>query len=182
MKRVLGLSVFLLGLACLVQTAAANPANDAVKADFLANLSGAQEKVLSLAKAVPEEKYSWRPAEGVRSVSEVYMHIAGANYYVLTFVGLKTPEGVDVQGMEKITDKAKVLEALEKSYDYLKKTIDGMSDADMDKSFKVFGEDRTGRATLLLLISHYHEHLGQSIAYARSNGVVPPWSAKPEGK
>lgn len=182
MKRVLGLFVFLLAVACLVQTAAASPANDALKKDLLANLSEVQGKVMSLAKAVPEEKYSWRPAEGVRSVSEVYMHIAGGNYYVLGFLGIKTPEGVDAMGLEKITDKAKVLDALEKSYDFAKKSIEGISDADMDKTFKVFGMDMTGRATLLVVVSHYHEHLGQSIAYARSNGVVPPWSAKPEGK
>lgn len=177
MKRVLAFFFVVLAITCLAQAATAPSTNSAVKAEFLKDLDDVQGKITSLAKAVPEEKYSWRPGEGVRSVSEVYMHIAGSNYFLLTFVGAKPPEGMDVQGLEKITEKAKVLDALDKSFDNLKKVAGAMSDADMDKVVKIFGQDRSQRAVLELIMNHLHEHLGQSIAYARSNGVVPPWSA-----
>lgn len=181
MKKVLVLFA-ILAMACLSQVARADSTNAAVRAEILKDIDDVQGKITSLAKAVPEEKYGWKPADGVRSVSEVYMHIAGANYYLLTFIGVKPPEGIDMQGMEKVTEKAKVLAALDASFANLKKVVGGVTDADMDKVVKIFGQDRTQRAVLSLIVNHCHEHLGQSIAYARSNGVVPPWSATSGGQ
>lgn len=183
MKRVICLSLALLAIVLSAQFTSAQSTNSAVKSELLSDLDEMQDKIISLAKAVPDDKYSWRPGDGVRSVSEVYMHIAGGNYYLLSFVGQKMPDGM--QDWEKtVTEKAKVLDALQKSFDHVRTTINGMSDADMDKKNKVFGKDRTYREVLMLELNHLHEHLGQSIAYARSNGVVPPWTAaeKKEGK
>ena len=143
--------------------------------EFLADLDATQDKYLSLAKAVPEEKYSWRPGEGVRSISEVYMHIAEANFELAKFAGVQPPANLPKE-MEKITNKQEILDWMQKSFDHIRKNIGSMSDADLAKGTKLFGKDRTNLAVWLLIINHMHEHLGQSIAYARTNNVVPPWS------
>lgn len=147
-----------------------------VRAELLHDLDDMQKKILSLAMAIPAEKYSWRPARGVRSVSEVYMHIAGGNYTLVSFVGDKAM--VDTRSFERITDKTRVLEELRRSFDYLRDSIVNTSDADLDKPIRMFGNDSTERAAFMMALNHLHEHLGQSVAYARMNGVVPPWSTE----
>lgn len=144
--------------------------------DFIGNLSYLESQVESLEQAMPQEKYSWRPMEGVRSVSEVYMHITGANYFLLKFVGGKVPEGM-TRDMEKtVTDKDEILKMLKDSYAYMKDFISKMDVNDLDKEVDFFGNKTTYRGVLFVLMGHNHEHLGQSIAYARMNHVVPPWS------
>jgi len=145
------------------------------RAEFLQDLDDVQKKIVDLAAAMPADKYSWRPAPGVRSVSEVFMHIAGGNYYGATFVGVKTPI-YDERAFENINDKDRVRADLKKSFAHLRKAILNTSDADLDKTIKMFGTDTTTRAAFMQALVHLHEHLGQSIAYARMNGVVPPWS------
>jgi uncharacterized damage-inducible protein DinB len=147
------------------------------RAEFLADLDEVQKKILALADAMPAEKYAWRPAPGVRSVSEVYMHIAGGNYFLASFVGMKPPS-YDTTKLEKITEKQRVLDELRRSFDHLRTAALMATDADLDKSVKMFGNDTTYRAAFVTALNHLHEHLGQSIAYARVNGVVPPWSGK----
>ena len=147
------------------------------RADMLVQLSDVQKKIEDLAAAVPAETYSWRPAEGVRSVSEVYMHIAGGNYFLLTFIGIKPPKKMD-PGIEKsVTDKAAVAEHLKVSFDHLRNAILKTSDKDLEKTTEMFGNTVTYCNTLITALVHLNEHLGQSIAYARMNGVVPPWTA-----
>ncbi len=149
------------------------------RGEYLWQLDDVEKKIEGLAAAVPEAKYTWRPAEGVRSISEVYMHIAGANYFLLGFAGVPKPAGLSPD-MEKITDKAKVAEALKASFANLRQAITNASDADLEKPAKLFGNDTTVRGVYSVTMSHLHEHLGQSIAYARMNGVVPPWSMPKE--
>jgi len=146
-----------------------------VRAELLHDLDDMQKKILSLAMAVPAEKYSWRPVRGVRSVSEVYMHIAGGNYTLVSFVGDKA---MDTRSFERITDKTRVLEELRRSFDYLRDSILGTTDAELEKPIRMFGNDSTQRAAFMMALNHLHEHLGQSVAYARMNGVVPPWSTE----
>jgi uncharacterized damage-inducible protein DinB len=126
---------------------------------------------------MPQEKYSWRPAPGIRSVSEVYVHVAGGNFLLPSFMGVKVPEGI-TRDMEKtVTDKVKVIDTMKKSFDHVKSVAANMTDADLDKKVKIFGgREVTERALLVVILNHMHEHLGQSIAYARMNGVAPPWS------
>ena len=152
-----------------------------LRGEILAEIDAVEKKLVGLAGAVPAEKFGWRPAEGVRSVSEVYMHVVGGNYMIPTFIGIKPPDGID-RGMEKsVTDKAKVVAALKQSFDHLRKAVRDTPDADWDSKVKLFGRiDSSKRGVFLLLLNHAHEHLGQSIAYARSNGVAPPWSEGPE--
>ncbi len=147
------------------------------RAEFLKQLGDVEKKTVSLAQAEPDAKFTWRPGEGVRSVSEVYMHLAGANYLLPTFVGVKAPAGLSRE-MEKVTDKAKVLDTLKQSFEHARQAILNTPDADLDKVVKFFGRDATVREVFFAMANHMHEHLGQSIAYARMTGVVPPWTAE----
>jgi uncharacterized damage-inducible protein DinB len=148
------------------------------RAEFLQDLDDVQKKIVDLAAAMPADKYSWRPARGVRSVSEVFMHIAGGNYFLASFMGTKPPV-YDEQTLERIHDKDRVLAELKKSFVFLRTVALNASDADLDKPIKMFGNDTTERAGFMQALVHLHEHLGQSIAYARMNGVIPPWSMAP---
>ena len=145
---------------------------------FLSQLRDVESKVVGLAEATPQEKYSWRPGEGVRSVSEVFVHIGGANYFFLSMLGVKPPAGLDPKMEKTLTDKAKVVEMLKASFAHVRDAVSRMSDADMAKETKMFGRATTYEAVLFFMANHMHEHLGQSIAYARTNGIVPPWSKK----
>ncbi len=165
--------------------AAPTPPVQALRGAINFSIGQAEKELVSLAEAVPAEKYSWRPAEGVRSVGEVYMHVASANYFFPTFWDVKVPAGVDPRGLEKMGgDKAKVVASLKDSFAHLRHAMDGLSDADLGKPVTFFGHPATVASVVMVAVSHAHEHLGQSIAYARSNGVVPPWSVpdKPAGK
>ncbi len=184
--RCLAIALLLVGLAAaaLAHEPTAGPAG--FRAEIIAELTRVEKKIVDLAQAMPQEKYAWRPGEGVRSAGEVYLHIAGANFMVPSFVGAKPPAGIDPTSMEKsVTEKAKVIDTVKRSFDHLRKTVESTSDADMEKRVKMFGQDTNVRSVFVLLMNHAHEHLGQSIAYARINGVTPPWSAaeeKPEPK
>jgi uncharacterized damage-inducible protein DinB len=150
-----------------------------MRESMLFQIDEARKKLLSLAEAMPAEKYTWRPGEGVRSVGEVFNHVAAANYFLPTFWGAKMPAGVDPRGFEKEgADKAKTIDTLKKSFDNLQQEIQAVPEADLGRSIKLFDHDATVRDAMMVLVSHAHEHLGQSIAYARMNGVVPPWSAQ----
>ncbi len=154
-----------------------------LRGEMIYNASGVESKILDLVKAVPEDKFSWRPEEGVRSISEVYLHIAGANYLFPSFAGVKPPEGVDLKNLEKsTTDKAAITEAVKKSFAWLRESISKLSDEDLNKSTKMFGIETTYRNVYLVALTHMHEHLGQSIAYSRTVHVVPPWTAEREAK
>ena len=162
------------------EDASAN-AGPTLQSEWLADLDQLREKYVGLADATPESAYGWRPGEGVRSVSEVYMHVTAGNFGIIMGVlGDAPPEGTDPawygQDAESITDKATVVEALGASFDYVAAVIEGTSDERLTEAVNLFGGDSTVRAALMLVVTHCHEHLGQSIAYARSNSVVPPWS------
>jgi len=147
-----------------------------VQAGIIGQLKDAEEKIIALAGAMSQEQYAWRPMEGVRSVSEVYMHLVSGNYGLPRMIGVEPPMKME-RGMEKsVTEKAKVIELLKSSFAHVKDAVGKLSDADLGKETKMFGQDATYLSVLLLLATHSHEHLGQSIAYARMNKVVPPWS------
>jgi uncharacterized damage-inducible protein DinB len=157
--------------------AAATAGGAEVRAEILRQLGDAKEKLIALAEAMPAEKYGWRPAEGVRSVGEVFLHVAGGNYFLPTLWGTKPPEGLDMRTMEKDGgDKAKVIATLKKSFEHAEKAINDVPEAEMGKAIKLFGRDGSTREGFMMDALHAHEHLGQAIAYARMNGVTPPWS------
>jgi len=146
-----------------------------LKKDLTFWLDDAGSKLVQLAEAMPQDKYSWAPAEGVRSFSEVCMHAAMANYFFPTLVGV-TPDVALDKGMEKVTDKAKVVSALKGSLAFVRKVIIEMPDSSFERATSIFGTQGTYQGVFLLALSHNHEHLGQAIAYARMNAVTPPWS------
>ncbi|MBX7151232.1 DinB family protein [bacterium] len=148
-----------------------------IRGDVIGQIQFAGGRVMELAKAIPAEKYSWRPAEGVRSVGEVVMHVAGGNYFLLGMAGIKGKELT--KDYEKESDKEKVLAALKESMEWTKESVAKMADSDLETKVKIFGgQESTKRNVLMILIGHHHEHLGQLIAYARMNGIAPPWSVK----
>jgi uncharacterized damage-inducible protein DinB len=150
----------------------------ALRQAALDQLDEARDQLLKLAGAMPADKYSWRPAKGVRSVGEVYMHVANGNYLMPTFWGIQPPAGIDRRGLEKQTgDKAKMLAVLTASFDHARHAIAALPDASLGKPINFFGRQTTFAWLIMHTVTHAHEHLGQSIAYARMNGVVPPWSA-----
>lgn len=168
-----------LAFTLLASTAArAQAPTSGFRAEVLGQAAYGEKQILDLAEATPADKYGWRPGAGVRSISEVYMHIAGANYFLLGFGGVKPPEGLDKEMEKSVTEKSKVIDELKKSFAHLKASVTAMSDADLDKPVKFFGRDTTVRGILLTVAAHEFEHLGQSIAYARMNGIVPPWTAE----
>ena len=132
------------------------------------------DKFAGLAR-VMAGKYNWKPAEGVRSVGDVFNLIVTENGLLL---GTLTGAGEDRAGGRgaQIIEPEKLQEALKTSYANLQKAIEGLSDADLKAPVKLFGKDFTKEGAVRYLFADQHEHLGQSIAYARSNGVVPPWS------
>ncbi len=147
------------------------------RSEVLAEVMIQEDKFARLAEAVPADKYTWRPAPDVRSLAEVFLHVAAANYNLYKLVGTPPPAGFEVKGFEKsTTEKAKVIATLKDSFAHARKAIMAMPDADLDKSLDWFGGKNTERGILLFITRHAAEHLGQSIAYARFIGVVPPWT------
>jgi uncharacterized damage-inducible protein DinB len=148
------------------------------RTDFLSQLDDVEKKVLDLADAVPADKYGWRPEEGVRSISEVYVHIAAANYLFPSIVGSKVPEGAMSDDNEKkITGKKEVMEFVKKSFAFVRQVVQNTPDDDLARPAKMFGQQTTVQNVYFTCANHMHEHLGQSIAYARTNHIVPPWTA-----
>jgi len=158
------------------QNAPAAPTSG-VRAEFLSGLDYFEQRFTKLAGAVPQDKYTWRPGEGVRSISEVYLHVCAANFSLPRLIGTQPPAGVDLRGLEKsTTDKAKIIQTLKDSFAHARNAALALSDADVEKPVKLFGQDSTYRGAMTFILRHLGEHLGQSIAYARMNGVVPPWT------
>lgn len=134
------------------------------------------QQLIALAEATPAEKYSWRPAPGVRSTSEVYMHLAIANFYLLSVTGPKMPADLN-ENMEKtVTSKVEVIAWLKRSLEAVKTAHAATTPKDLELKVKIADRDATVDGMYLRIIVHANEHMGQLIAYARMTGVVPPWS------
>jgi uncharacterized damage-inducible protein DinB len=137
--------------------------------------SHVSRQLIALAEATPAEKFSWRPAPGVRSNSEVYMHIAISNFYLLSVTGAKEP---DVTGDEEktVTAKADVIDWLKRSLAAVPAARAHLKPADFERKVTIYNKTATVDGMYLRIIVHANEHMGQLIAYARMNGIVPPWS------
>jgi uncharacterized damage-inducible protein DinB len=161
------------------EPAKTDSANSAFKTEYFAALGDLEKKIEALADAAPQEKYSWKPGEGVRSVGEVFMHMAAGNYSYARATGATIPTDINPREFEKsANDKAKTVAELKKSFAFLRQTAQNLSDSDLNKTVKLYGKDSTVRNILLISVTHQSEHLGQSIAYAREIGVVPPWTVE----
>ena len=145
--------------------------------EFLDEVSFYEQRLIRLADAIPAEKYGWRPSEGVRSVGEVYMHVVSANYGFAKMLGTQPPAGVDTKALMAMAgDKAKVTQALKDSFTHFRSAILVVKDSDLDKEARGPRGQTTIRGLFFLISGHFGEHLGQSVAYARQIGIVPPWT------
>jgi uncharacterized damage-inducible protein DinB len=133
-------------------------------------------QLIALAEATPADKFAWRPAPGVRSTSEVYMHIVLANFYLLSVTGPPMPPDLKEDAEKTVTSKPEVIAWLKRSLEAVRKAHAAETPADLARRVKVEGRDSTVDAMYLRIIIHDNEHMGQLVAYARMTGVVPPWS------
>ena len=153
------------------------------RSEVMAEVMIQESEFVRLAEAIPAEKYTWRPSPDARTIAEVFLHASAANYNLYRLVGTPTPADVDTKTLEQsTTDKAKVIATLKASYAYAKAAIRAMPDADLEKTLNWNGGKITERGVLLFIVQHIAQHLGQQIAYARSIGVVPPWTLDPPRK
>ena len=149
-----------------------------LRGEIQRQLDDAEQKLIQLGSVVPPEKFGWRPAPGVRSFGEVCLHVAGGNYEIGAMWGLKPPAGVELQKIEQQgADKGNAIAAMRVSFEQVRKSIAAMPDSEVGKAITYFGHPGTVRLALIETAVHAHEHLGQAIAYARMNGIVPPWTA-----
>ena len=173
-----------------------------LKTEYLDDFAVTCKHLDQLSQATPADKYSWRPAPGVRSVSEVYVHIASGNFLLLSLTGVKLPAeyfpnvATDGRGkpdthavfkrmseLEKtVAEKGAVTRMLNSSLDEVRDRFSQSTPAELDRPADFFGEQTTVRRIYLRIFAHVNEHYGQSVAYARVNGILPPWSQtqKPE--
>jgi uncharacterized damage-inducible protein DinB len=186
------LSAFAAAIGLLAATAHAAPPAAPGKGPFQRDLLGVysytQKQVLDLEAAMPQDKFDWRPAPGVRSVAETFLHIAFANYgMVKTATGKEPPapsgwEMNPAKWDKKTKDKAEIRKILERSFDFVHTTLEALPDSDLDKTVNLMGNEMSARSLLIILASHMNEHLGQSIAYARINKITPPWTKEQEAR
>jgi uncharacterized damage-inducible protein DinB len=134
------------------------------------------QQLIALAEATPPDKFAWRPAPGVRSTSEVYMHIVLANFYLLSVTGPKMPPDLKEATERTVTSKAEVIDWLKRSLDAVKKAHLAENPKDLARKVRIENRDATVDGMYLRIIIHANEHMGHLVAYARMTGVVPPWS------
>jgi len=153
--------------------------------DLTKDVSQVQTKIVGLAKAIPAGAYDWKPSSDVRSTGEVFMHVAADNYFLPAAMGIAPPAATGINGKDYKTAAAfeqrkmsrdEIIAELDKSFAFLQTSMSGVTDAKLEAPLEVFGQKSTGRAMWVSTTTHLHEHLGQLIAYARSNKVTPPWS------
>ena len=181
------LAFFLVSSLASVPASVSQPDSD-VRWEVLYQLDALYAKMIGLAEAVPGERYGWRPEPGVRSFSDVFTHVAETNYFLMgEVIGREVPasaeetftaEGSTGIWEEQITEKEAVLRKLRASRRYVRRTIDTLDRERLPEPVDWFDPefDNTVRGTLLHLLRHTGEHTGQLVAYARVNGIVPPWS------
>ncbi len=150
-----------------------------MKGQALADLEAVQKKFVDLANAVPADKLNWRPSPDSRSFAEVFLHVAGERYGILSLMGAEKPAGFDAEERSEnhtARSRPELSPELNKSWDFAQKTIKGMTNADFAKLLPQLGPQANAGDVVYILVADAHEHLGQSVAYARENGIVPPWT------
>ncbi len=133
-------------------------------------------QLVALAEAIPADKFAWRPAPGVRSVSEVVMHVAVSNFYLLSNTGVKLPADIKPDLEKTVTSKSDAIEWLKRSLDAVAIAHPKVKPADLSRKLKIDDHPGTVEGVYLRILVHANEHMGQLVAYARMNGIVPPWS------
>jgi hypothetical protein len=180
------MSVFVGGISppARAQDVMSKEAVAALRASFIADIGAMHDKFVQLAQAFPQEKYTWRPMEEakppVRSVAEVLMLAAMEGYAFIptSFGGKPASLGTqeEVAKLRTLSDKAQIIDHINKGFAYAKKELESLDPATLTGKRKLFGQDRSAPDIALFVGGDLHEHLGQLIAYARVNHIVPPWS------
>lgn len=178
------LPILVVAMLAMSVPAAAQATRDGLMGDLLKDVAQVEKKVIDLAKAMPDNAWTWRPGDGVRSSGEVFLHIAADNYFIPVLMGVAAPAetGITKEYKTAVAFEKKplgrdaVIAEVQKSFAFLRTSMEGMPDAKLAEAIDVFGQKSTYRGFWILATTHLHEHLGQLIAYARSNKVVPPWS------
>jgi uncharacterized damage-inducible protein DinB len=154
-----------------------------MKAQALLDLETMNKKFVDLVNAIPADKLTWRPSPDARSFAEVFLHVSAERYGILHLMGAETPAGFDGKALEKsTTDRTQIVAELNKSWEFAQKTINGMTNAEFAKLLPKLGEQANAGDVVYILVADAHEHLGQAVAYARENGIVPPWTAEQKKK
>jgi len=183
-KKFIGCVILLAGLCAATMHARADDADHTapsydMKGQSLVDLEQVQKKFVDLANAVPADKLTWRPSEDSRSFAEVFLHVAGERYGILGMMGATAPADYNNKTFEKsTTDRAKIIAELNRSWEFTKTAINGMSNADFAKLLPKLGPQANAGDVVYILVGDAHEHLGQAVAYARENGIVPPWTVE----
>ena len=178
LQRLLIATLLFGALTLHAQSPAVAAANEGIWEGYDGEWRYVSRLLVSLAEAIPAEKYSWRPGPGVRSVSEVLMHVAQANYSLLSVTGPKMPPELESNDVERtIVSKPEVVSYLRRSLEAVKTARAQLKPGDLQRKIKYQGKVVDVDGIYLRIICHDNEHLGQLIAYARANGIVPPWSA-----
>lgn len=174
-----GWTLVVLGFGAMPCAAQVAPKAAGFRAEYLAELTVTEDHVIRLAEVIPADMYTWRPAEGVRSVSEVLLHIASSNFNLPRVLGVAPSDGMLGPEYDRsTTDKATIVSALKESFEFLRIGIGKLTDADAEQTIPWFDGRNTYRGILYFMARHTGEHTGQLIAYARMNGVTPPWSER----
>ena len=185
MSKLLRSTISLSAVAVAVMTVGLSAqSREGVMGDLLKDVTEVEKKVIDLAKAMPDSAYAWRPGPGVRSTGEVFAHIAADNYFMPVLANKPAPKETGITKEyktaaafeQKPMNKAAAIAELQKSFAFLKSSMSATTDAQLGTGIDVFGEKGTVRGLWISATTHLHEHLGQLIAYARSNKVTPPWS------
>ncbi|MGH7956522.1 MAG: DinB family protein [Opitutaceae bacterium] len=172
---------FIFSLAGIGLALTANAADGAFEAAFrtslLKSFNEASGKILALAESIPEASYGWRPMEGVNSVREVLVHVTETNFSLGARLGGQPPAGIDRKALgNAMRTRAEALTVTRQSIDYIRDILSTIPAAELLPEVNVFGSKAPKLRVALLPVDHAHEHLGQLIAYARMNRIVPPWS------
>jgi uncharacterized damage-inducible protein DinB len=169
----------------LVHAPASAQEEPALVTDLLRDIAQVESKLVGLAEAMPESAYGWRPGEGVRSVAELYKHVAADNWLIAGIPGPKPPASTGIDPADYATtgayearelSKAEIVAELKASFDFFDAAVRDTDAEELAATLDLFGSSATRQRLWILAVTHLHEHLGQGIAYARVNGVVPPWS------
>jgi uncharacterized damage-inducible protein DinB len=171
----LRMALLFLGVLCVPQLHAQDPL-DGLWQGYDGEWRHVSNQLIALAEATPADKFAWRPAPGVRSTSEVYMHIVNANFFLLSVTGPKMPADLKENAEKTVTSKPEVIAWLKRSLDAVKQAHLAADPKDMTRKLKVAGHDATVDGMYMRIIVHANEHMGQLVAYARMTGVTPPWS------
>ena len=171
----LAAAVLALSVGSVISGAQTTPASP--RDEILRRFNSSASKFEALAAAMPAEKFTWSPGAGVMSVAHVYAHVARYNYaYLSQNMGVVGPVGVGLDTLERMTDKTQIVALLKSSAEYVRQNVRQMPESQLGQPTQLYGRTVPQWSVLLQLVAHMNEHLGQSIAYARMNGVTPPWS------